>query len=164
MNPEQLAHIVAECYREMQYRPTAVALIVNSQKKVLFVQSAKNTSEWTLPQGGIDRQEDAAAALLRELKEELGISAEEIATLRFLHTEALDAETEREDKRGFQRGKQYFFFLVEYTGNGKCIPEKGEVGAYAWVVTENVRDMLRLIRKEKAQLVEKALAAAAVIR
>lgn len=60
------------------YRLAVRALIVH-EGKVLLVHE-KDDAWWSFPGGGIDYNEDADTALLRELKEELGITESDITS------------------------------------------------------------------------------------
>ncbi|MDP2668504.1 MAG: NUDIX hydrolase [bacterium] len=137
-----------------EYRPVAVAIIRDAEKKILFVQSAKNLNEWYLPQGGIEKQESPENALFREIKEELFIDREKFTSMRYLGFADLDAEPERKDRRGFSKGKRYFFFQLEYTGSKEVVVQKSELENYTWVSTNKIDDVLATTRKEKTKLIK----------
>lgn len=73
-------------FMSQPYRPNAVGVIINKQGKILIATriitkqwsnehpgNAKET-HWQLPQGGIESYEDPAKAVLREMKEEVGLT------------------------------------------------------------------------------------------
>ncbi len=60
------------------YRVATKALVVNGDK-VLLVKEIPEMW-WGFPGGGVDHGETAEAALIRELEEELGVSAKDITT------------------------------------------------------------------------------------
>lgn len=64
------------------YRPNVAAIIVSSNypaKHEIFIAERSDMKNiWQFPQGGIDRNETAKEALLRELKEEIGTNDIEI--------------------------------------------------------------------------------------
>ncbi|MCQ8241017.1 RNA pyrophosphohydrolase [Rhizosaccharibacter radicis] len=68
--PDRFAHL--------PYRPNVGAVLFNRDGLVLVARRADlpnaegRPGVWQLPQGGIDADEDPAAAVLRELKEEVG--------------------------------------------------------------------------------------------
>src|SRR4029079_6661448 len=58
----------------LQYRPCVGVLLVNAEG-LAFVGKRIDNKEgdwWQMPQGGVDDGEDLDAAMLRELKEEIG--------------------------------------------------------------------------------------------
>ncbi len=65
-----------EEFLALPYRPNAGLMLVNTAGKV-FVGKRLDTEghAWQMPQGGIDKGEDAETAALRELEEETGVPA-----------------------------------------------------------------------------------------
>ena len=56
------------------YRPGVGVMLLNGQRKVWVGQRLDSTLEaWQMPQGGLDKGEDALEGALRELEEETGI-------------------------------------------------------------------------------------------
>ena len=120
----------------------------------LFVSSAKNKNEWYLPQGGIDEGEFVLDALFREIREELGILREEFGASHYLGVEDLDAEQVRADKRGFSKGKRYFFFTLFYIGSGTQFDvNQEEIDEYRWVMKSDISKLLSRTRPEKGLLI-----------
>ena len=69
MTPGQIA--------ALPYRPCVGVMLVNGQGRVFVGQRRDRFQEaWQMPQGGIDKGEDAQAAALRELWEETGVTAD----------------------------------------------------------------------------------------
>lgn len=60
----------------LPYRPNAGVMLLNNAGKVFVGKRIDTLGEaWQMPQGGIDKGEEAEAAALRELEEETGVPA-----------------------------------------------------------------------------------------
>jgi 8-oxo-dGTP pyrophosphatase MutT (NUDIX family) len=149
---EHIASLVAEAHEKKEYRPVGVAIIEDPEGRLLFIQSAKNHDDWWFPQGGIEPGEDAAAAVLRESWEEVGIQADELTFKGFLGSKDLDAEAGRLDKRGFTKGKRYLFFHLGYSGAGPLALQESEVADFSWTPADQVVNRLSTTRLEKKQM------------
>lgn len=44
-------------WEEMEYRPTAVAVLKNQDGEILVIKPVKDPEAWIFPQGGVDRNE-----------------------------------------------------------------------------------------------------------
>ncbi len=65
-----------EEFLALPYRPNAGIMVLNGAGKVFVGKRIDTLGEaWQMPQGGIDKGENAEAAAVRELTEETGISA-----------------------------------------------------------------------------------------
>ena len=66
---------------EKKYRPNVAAIVLSPKYplecKVLLAKRNDMLDIWQFPQGGIDKDESASVALLRELKEEIGVEFSE---------------------------------------------------------------------------------------
>lgn len=64
---------------DLPYRRNVGAVLFNNAGRVLIARRAgPHTHGWQFPQGGIDADEDPAAAVLRELSEEIGTNRADI--------------------------------------------------------------------------------------
>jgi nucleoside triphosphatase len=81
--------------------PTVGALIVNKQGKILLTKSHKWFDKYTLPGGHIEVGETMKEAVIREVKEEVGLDVEVVEML--LMQEAIFAEE-------FWKKKHFIFF------------------------------------------------------
>lgn len=152
---KSISALIKEAHNKKEYRPVAMAMIINVEEKILFVQSAENSKAWYLPQGGIELEEGGVQTLFRELEEEVGILPEQLSNIQYIGSEDLNAEIARVDKRGFKLGKRYFVFSVKYSGPNNLSVNKKEISNYAWVNPNNVSEILSTTREDKANLIKK---------
>ncbi|GAA6208950.1 RNA pyrophosphohydrolase [Cognatishimia sp. WU-CL00825] len=74
MTPEQIA--------KLPYRKNVGIVLLNDQNQVFVGQRLDSeVPAWQMPQGGIDKGEDAQTAALRELKEETGVATSSVTFL-----------------------------------------------------------------------------------
>ncbi len=158
---EKIQSYIEQQLKLKEYRPVAVAILVNNGNQVLLtktpVEGAK--TPWSFPQGGIDQNEDLEKATARELDEELPGVISEIgdgSIFGFLRREVA-AEAGRVDKRGFTKGKAYIFSLLRYQGNNDFQINSSEVAEARWLSFEEAREYLSLARAEKSALLIEAL-------
>lgn len=59
-----------------EFRPNVAALLVNEAGQLLVCERVTIPGAWQFPQGGIDPGEDPESALVREVKEEVGLGPE----------------------------------------------------------------------------------------
>ena len=149
---DRTRQLVREAHGKKEYRPVAVAIIENQHGKLLFVQSAKNKALWYLPQGGIEEKEDVVRALFREVREELGIPKNCLTLVSYRGMKDLDAEKRRSDKRGFTRGKRYFFFRLKLKKPPAIVLRTTELSDYSWICYSSLPDVLTPMRKERAEM------------
>lgn len=154
---KDLSPLITEAHSNREYRPVAVAIIKNAIEQILFVQSAKN-SEWYLPQGGIEPEENILEALFRELEEELRMARADLRSVQCKGYKDLDFEPDRSDRRGFTKGKRYFFFDMEYLELPSLNINTAEVKDYKWADLKDAALVLAETRKEKRFLILKFLA------
>jgi len=105
-------------YKSRPYRRGVGIALINAQGHV-FVGQRVDSAEpaWQMPQGGIDKGEEPAAAALRELHEEVGtdkatVIAETPDWVRY------DLPGDLADKmwKGKYRGQEQKWFLMRFTG------------------------------------------------
>ncbi len=106
----------------------------NPRGEILICERLGTRDAWQFPQGGIDSGETPEQALVRELWEEIGVEAGDIAIVerrgpyRYLYGRG-------RIKRGFH-GKVQLYFLCEYTGPDSRInvdTEHPEFQAFRWI-------------------------------
>ena len=78
-------------YPNTFYRVSLKALIKNRQGQILVLKENQDT--WSLPGGGLDHGEEPEAGLLRELKEELGVTSATIKGIAAIKTFYLETKS-----------------------------------------------------------------------
>lgn len=108
----------------LPYRANAGAVLFDRRGKVLlarrarFVNAEAAAGAWQLPQGGINPAEDARAAVLRELAEEIGTrSAKIIGEYPEWLTYDLPAELVGRALGGCYRGQRQRWFALRFLGS-----------------------------------------------
>lgn len=148
---------IADEHEKREYRPVGVAIVRDQNNRILLVQSVKNTHDWSFPQGGIEQGEDVVQALFREVNEEVGIEGHQLRLTHYNGVEDLDAEPGRSDKRGFTKGKRYFFFELVYTGSRELRIQESELAGYSWVDPQEFKAALATTRAEKRDMMLRVL-------
>lgn len=126
------------------FRASVGAVIMNRRGQVLALERTDTRGAWQFPQGGLDAGEEPLAAVFREVQEETGISAADLALIR-QHPELLSYELPpqwRGPKVG--RGQTQRWFLFRFVGQDEAIalPSPGEFRAWRWL---DFQDLLPLV-------------------
>lgn len=80
-----LATSCLKIFTRFTHRPRVRVLITNEKDEVLLLRGVLSDGRWTLPGGGVNRNESLAAAARRELYEETGIKALE-SDMKYIRT------------------------------------------------------------------------------
>lgn len=149
--------------QDLPYRPCAGAMMINRAGLAFVGQRIDTTMEaWQMPQGGIDPDEDARAAAIRELYEETGVASrhlELIAEAPEEFTYDLPPELIGKVWKGRYRGQRQRWFLFRFTGTDGDIDiatEHPEFRTWRWIEPD---ELPRLIVPFKRALYEDVLAA-----
>lgn len=111
------------------FRANVGIVVARADGRVLALERVDQPGAWQMPQGGLDVDEEPAAAALRELHEETGIGAEQVELVAE-HPDWLAYElplARRREKNG--RGQVQKWFLYRFLGSDDAIaltPPKGE--------------------------------------
>ncbi len=105
--------------------PTVGALIVNKEGKILLASSHKWFDRWTIPGGHIELGETMEQAVVREVKEEVGLDVHVVRLL--LIQEAIYTSQ-------FWKKRHYIFFdFLCRCETDKVIVDNREIQGYSWV-------------------------------
>ncbi len=112
-------------FSHLPYRRNVGAALFNARGKILVARRANfegDSGAWQLPQGGIDEDEDPAAAILRELSEEIGsANAEIIGEHPDWMSYDLPAELIGRAFKGRYRGQRQKWFALKFLGDDSDI-------------------------------------------
>ena len=123
------------------FRANVGNLIINTEGLVLAAERKERPGAWQLPQGGINQEESEEAAALREMREEIGLSEDDMNELMNLlgtHTGWFAYQLPEElwsEKNG--RGQTQKFFAYRFLGQDEQLDEKfeksEEFSSWKWV-------------------------------
>lgn len=124
-------------------------VLINHTDQVFVGQRADmDTPAWQMPQGGVDKGENARAAALRELREETGIGPDHVAVL----SETKDwlpydfpAEIASRRWNGKFRGQEQKWFLVRLEADEDVIDlafKDQEFSAWQWMAPATVLEAI----------------------
>lgn len=102
-------------------RPEAVVAVLARSGRVLVIRrgpAVRNPGYWTLPSGRVEPGESQPAALVREVREELGLAVTPLAKVWECDTD--------------DGGYRLHWWTAEITG-GDLAPEPGEVAQARWL-------------------------------
>ena len=141
------------------YRPCVGVMLLNPQGLVWVGRRFQKQNDdgvghwWQMPQGGIDGNEDPAAAALRELEEETAVrSAEIIAEAPGWYNYDLPQHLIGKSWKGKYRGQTQKWFAARFTGKDSEINlappgHKQEFDQWRWVKMHEVIDAIVPFKK-----------------
>jgi putative (di)nucleoside polyphosphate hydrolase len=156
-----LTALMTQTDSSLPYRPCVGMMLFDSKGRVFVGKRIDQTLEaWQMPQGGIDEGENARAAVLRELKEEIG--TDNVAILRehpgWLMYD-LPAHLIGVALQGLYRGQKQKWFALRFLGDDSEIDIKRpdpEFSEWKWVEPNK---LINLIVPFKREIYKKVLAA-----
>ena len=141
----------------LPYRPCAGMMVLNRAGRVFIgrrlggPEHVDETHEWQMPQGGIDEDEDAYKAALRELYEETTIkSVEKLGEIGEWLTYDIPRSIIGEAWGGKYRGQKQKWYAFRFMGNEKEINihqpggggHKAEFIEWRWAAMNEVPDLV----------------------
>jgi putative (di)nucleoside polyphosphate hydrolase len=139
MTPEEIA--------KLPYRQNVGVMVLNEQGNVFVGQRRDNAvAAWQMPQGGIDKGEEAEAAALRELEEETGISPDLIdiiAVSKGWIPYELPHDLVPKLWKGRFRGQEQKWYLMRFKGTDADVniqTEHPEFSEWRWLKPADLVD------------------------
>jgi putative (di)nucleoside polyphosphate hydrolase len=121
------------------YRPNVGIILCNYRGQAFWGRRAGRNG-WQFPQGGIDRDETVEQALFRELHEEVGLAADQVAVLgrtRDWLTYELPAEYLRRPPGSGFRGQKQVWFLLRLLADDRAVHldacDRPEFDDWCWI-------------------------------
>ncbi len=123
----------------VRYRQNVAALIVNSDGNLLICERATVSGAWQFPQGGVDPGETLEQALVREVREEVGLGAQHYEVVdrcegyRYLYPR--DVREKKLRKHG-SHGQEQTYFLCHLKPDAPQVDvsqKPCEFRAYRWI-------------------------------
>lgn len=158
MTPEDIA--------KLPYRRNVGLMVLNDEGHVWVGQRKDRYKDaWQMPQGGVDKGEDAQAAALRELEEETGITAELVEVVAetddWLPYE-LPHDLIPQLWKGRYRGQEQKWFLLRFSGTDAHInieTKEPEFSAWKWMAPAELPEAIVPFKREVYARVLAAFAA-----
>ena len=153
---------------DLAYRPCVGVMLINPKGLVWLGRRADKPNDegsgswWQMPQGGIDKGEDASEAALRELYEETSVtSAEIIAESPDWYKYDLPPHLIGKSWGGRYRGQTQKWFALRFTGEDREVDleppgHKQEFDQWRWVKMDEI---LSVIVPFKRGVYEKVISA-----
>ncbi|HEX4997187.1 MAG TPA: RNA pyrophosphohydrolase [Terriglobia bacterium] len=130
------------------FRAGAGAVIVDHKGRVLALERSAAPGAWQLPQGGMMKDEEPLATVLREVEEETGIHEDDLRIMD-QYPEPLTYELPvelRSAKTG--RGQAHYWFLFRHrAGAPIALPSPGEFQRWQWMTFEELIERVVPFRK-----------------
>ncbi len=152
-------------YHKLPYRRSVGICLFNRQGRVLVAERRDKKGAWQMPQGGIQKGEDPAKAVLREMKEEIGTDnarligkAPEILRYEFpdwLQNRRISMEGGAGPVfHGKYRGQEQEWFALMFLGrdgeinlSGEHEPELPEFISWRWAELEETPSLIVSFKK-----------------
>jgi len=140
---------MSESFSHLPYRRGVGVMLFNHKGEVFVARRIDMTSEaWQMPQGGIDKGEDAERAAYRELEEETGLKASAVKMLArsedWLHYD-LPAELVPLLWKGQYRGQEQQWFAMQLLATDDEInieTEHPEFSEWKWAALSDIADLI----------------------
>ena len=132
----------------LPYRPCVGVMLINDEGKVWQGERIDTLGAWQMPQGGVDEDESLKYAALRELEEEIGVTADQVEIISETEdwlTYDLPDELVGIVWKGRFRGQKMHWFLMRLTADDSVInieTENPEFARWQWGDIESLTGLI----------------------
>ncbi len=137
------------------YRSGVGIMLLNQEKHIFVGKRIDNNSDaWQMPQGGIDENEDEDLAMFRELKEETGISAQNVKILDKSRGHLyynLPYKLQKKFWGGKYLGQKQRWYLLQFLGDDSAIDistQDPEFSEWKWIDKNEVISRIVSFKRE----------------
>ncbi len=129
----------------MRYRPNVAALITDRSGRLLICERWNLPGAWQFPQGGADPGESLREALVREVREEVGLLEEDYDVLEMRGGYRYDyppAVRARKLRKHGSRGQEQTYFRCRLKPGARAVDvnqRPPEFRAHAWILPAEFR-------------------------
>lgn len=151
----------------LPYRPCVGLMLINGEGLVFCGQRRDTPGAWQMPQGGIQKGEEAEMAALRELREEVGTDKAQIIARapQPYRYDFPDFLQHRMVFKGKYRGQEQHWFALRFTGQDGDIDliahndhEGPEFSSWRWAPAEELPQLIVPFKRAVYEAVVEAFA------
>jgi putative (di)nucleoside polyphosphate hydrolase len=145
----------------LPYRPCVGVMLINESGQIFVGERIDTLGAWQMPQGGIDKGEDARDAALRELWEETGVNPEHVTVLAETTnwlTYDLPDHLLGKVWKGKYRGQKQLWFLLRFNSTDDKISIASEHPEFARWKWSNPTDLVNEIVPFKKDIYDSVVA------
>lgn len=123
---------------KLPLRPNVCIILINKKKQILIGERLDSPNTWQLPQGGVEKHLSLEENVIKEIKEEVGISADKVKIIKKLETtHEYEFVRPPDYSKEKWRGQTQTFWLVEFLGDDSEIDlntyHEPEFSAVKWI-------------------------------
>lgn len=115
-----------------ELRPAVMAVFLNDLEQILIGSSPRDGG-YKIPQGGLDAGETPEAAVIREVKEELGLSLSHSDIIMKGSDEVFYLYPPEEPLRNSYKGQRFHVFLIRFRETMDPHPQDDEFDRLLWI-------------------------------
>ncbi|MBI5732268.1 MAG: WecB/TagA/CpsF family glycosyltransferase [Candidatus Magasanikbacteria bacterium] len=149
----------------LPYRQGVIGFIINKEGKFFLAKRKSSKMDyyffrlehWQPPQGGMDKGETQEEAVIREVKEETGLSTKIICACPKTYRYDWSIAFMRKGGHGYHfRGQEKKIFLLRYEGEPQAVKlDQKELEDYQWVSLEEMQKLINPLRLLSLQILMK---------